>query len=491
MRSVHTVESVRAAEDALMATLPAGALMERAAVGLATACGRALGRTYGARVCVLAGTGNNGGDALIAGALLARRGAQVEAVLIDRDRVHEAGIRRLLAAGGRVSEDHVRSVARAALTLDGVLGIGGRPGVRGEAADLLDAAADSGGLLVAVDLPSGVHADTGETPSRHARADLTVTFGVHKVAGVVDPAAAACGEVRLVDIGLRPYLGPANIEVLDDADVSVALPRAGRNAHKYNRGVVGVVAGSEQYTGAGVLSVGGAVRGGAGMVRHVGDQQVSAAVRSAWPEVVTGPGRVQAWVVGPGVGTDPGDGGYAVRWTLEQAAAAEPTVPVLIDADGLRHFADAFPQAGPVEGRPPVVLTPHAGELARLLEVERSEVEARRLASAREAAERYGAVVLLKGSTTVIADRDGRVRVNVTGTSALATAGTGDVLTGLVGALLATGLEPWEAASVGAHVHGRAGQVAAVRVGYPSAGDVLDALPVALVELRRPRPSSW
>ncbi|HLR93831.1 MAG TPA: NAD(P)H-hydrate epimerase, partial [Jiangellaceae bacterium] len=158
MRSVHTVESVRAAEDALMATLPAGALMERAAVGLATACGRALGRTYGARVCVLAGTGNNGGDALIAGALLARRGAQVEAVLIDRDRVHEAGIRRLLAAGGRVSEDHVRSVARAALTLDGVLGIGGRPGVRGEAADLLDAAADSGGLLVAVDLPSGVHA---------------------------------------------------------------------------------------------------------------------------------------------------------------------------------------------------------------------------------------------------------------------------------------------------------------------------------------------
>lgn len=486
MRPAHTVESIRAAEEALMATLPAGALMERAAVGLATACGRALGRAYGARVCVLAGTGNNAGDALIAGALLARRGAQVEAVLIDRDRVHEIGLRRLLAAGGRVSEDPVRSVVGATLTLDGVLGIGGRPGVRGEAADLLDLAADSAGLLVAVDLPSGVNADTGETPARHARADLTVTFGVHKVAGVVDPAAAACGEVRLVDIALRPYLGPAEIEVLDDADVSVALPRAGRDAHKYSRGVVGVVAGSGKFTGAGVLSVGGAVRGGAGMVRHLGDEQVAAAVRSAWPEVVAGPGQVQAWAVGPGVGTDPGDGGYAVRWTLGQAAGAEPPVPVLVDADGLRHLADALAQVGSVEQRPALVLTPHAGELARLLGVERNDVESRRIEHAQAAARRYDAVVLLKGSTTVVADPGGRLRVNGTGTPALATAGTGDVLTGLVGALLAAGLEPFEAASVGAHVHGRAGRYAGTRAGYPSASDVLDALPVALVGLRRP-----
>jgi hydroxyethylthiazole kinase-like uncharacterized protein yjeF len=228
--------------------------------------------------------------------------------------------------------------------------------------------------------------------------------------------------------------------------------------------VVGVSAGSEHYTGAAVLCVGGAVRGGAGMVRYVGDDAPTELVRRRWPEVVVGEGRVQAWTVGSGGGE-----GAAERL----ATALKDDVPVLVDADALSAFADQ-PRQGAT-----ALLTPHAGELARLLGVERDAVEARRLEHARRAAVELGAVVLLKGTTTVVATPDGRARVNPTGTVALATAGTGDVLAGLCGALLAGGLDPLDAGSVGAWVHGLAGRLAADG-GVPiSAYDVLDALPAA------------
>ena len=462
MRTAYAVAEVRAAEQSLLARLPDGALMQRAAAGLARVCVALLGRVYGSRVVLLVGTGDNGGDALFAGARLAGRGARVDALLLG-DRAHEAGLAALKRAGGRVIAD-VPSPLHADLVVDGIVGIGGTGALRGKAADVVAGLGD-GPMVVAVDVPSGVDADTGEVAGSAVRADVTVSFGALKPGLLVDPGAGYAGAVEVVDIGLGPHLPEtAAVEVLQASDVRALLPHGDRESDKYRRGVLGVAAGSAQYTGAAVLCTGGAVRGGAGMVRYVGDDAPTHLVRQRWPEVVVGEGRVQAWAVGSG-------GGEGAADLL--AAAFKDDVPVLVDADALSAFADR-----PRE-RAAALLTPHAGELARMLGVERDVVEARRLEYARRAAVELHAVVLLKGSTTVVATPDGRVRVNPTGTAALATAGTGDVLAGLCGALLAGGLDPYDAASAGAWLHGLAGRLAADGGAPISAYDVLDALPAA------------
>ncbi len=461
MIGAYDVPLIRTAEQHLMDLLPAGTLMQRAAAGLAARCARILDGPYGARVALLVGGGDNGGDALYAGAVLARRGARVHAILTRPDRAHTGGLDALRAAGGRIAADPRSSMGASDLVIDGLLGIGGHGGLRGQAADLAEIARDRGGLVVAVDLPSGVEPGTGEAAGPHVTADVTVTFGARKIALVVDPAAAAAGHIEDVDIGLAPYLPPAPVEVLEDADVAALLPVPGRESDKYRRGVVGVRAGSREYAGAAVLTVGGAVRGGAGMVRFPGE--AADAVRAQWPEVVAAVGRVQAWVIGPGLGVDAAGS--------EVAAALAEGVPVLIDADGLRRLPERFDT--------PALLTPHAGELARMLDVPREHVESRRLHHVTEAARRWNATVLLKGSTTLVAEPDGPVRANPTGTPALATAGSGDVLSGVAGSLLAAGLSPLDAGSVAAYVHGAAGRLAARRAAYPSATDVLNALPHA------------
>ncbi|WP_328932886.1 MULTISPECIES: NAD(P)H-hydrate dehydratase [unclassified Streptomyces] len=455
MRTAYSVETVRTAEQALMARLPEGTLMQRAAAGLAVACAQLLGRVYGSRVVLLVGSGDNGGDALYAGARLARRGAAVVAVLLAPDRTHPGGLAALLRAGGRTvaAADAEDTVLRADLVLDGIVGIGGKGGLRPDAARLATLAGDSGALVVAVDLPSGVEADTGEVRGAAVRADVTVTFGAHKPGLLIDPAREYAGSVRLVDIGLDAEL-PAEpeLEALQHADVARLLPVPSAESDKYRRGVVGIAAGSGRYPGAAVLAVAGALRGGAGAVRYVGP--AADAVIARFPEVLVsdgGPlkaGRVQAWVVGPGAGDDAA--------TVADVVTAE--VPVLIDADGLR-LADADAVRA---RRAPTLMTPHAGEAAALLGVDRGEVEGARLESVRELAGRYGATVLLKGSTTLVADSGGgAVRVNSTGTGWLATAGSGDVLSGLAGSLLASGLSAFDAGSVGAYLHGLAGRLAA------------------------------
>jgi hydroxyethylthiazole kinase-like uncharacterized protein yjeF len=471
VRAAYDVATVRAAEQPLLEAQPEGTLMARAAAGLAGVCAQLLGGAYGARVLVLVGAGNNGGDVLHAGALLARRGARVEALLLA-DRVHEAGLAALRRAGGRVVGEG-SDIGHFDLVLDGILGIGGRGGLRGRAAEVTSALPD-GALVVAADVPSGVDASTGEVSGPAVRADVTVTFGAVKTGLLVDPGAAHAGVVELVDIGLD--LPPATVEVLQTEDVAALLPRADRESDKYRRGVVGVAAGSAQYTGAAVLCVGGALRGGAGMVRYLGAEEPTALVRARWPEAVVGEGRVQAWTVGSGGGDD-------AAGRLDRALADD--VPTVVDADALEALA----------GRPgrhgrsvPLLLTPHAGELARLVGAERDDVEARRLHHATAAAKELGAVVLLKGSTTVVAGPDGRVRVNPTGTPALATAGSGDVLAGLCGALLAGGLDPFDAGSVGAWLHGLAGRLAAAGGEPLAAGDVLAALPHAFRRVLTPGP---
>jgi hydroxyethylthiazole kinase-like uncharacterized protein yjeF len=416
-----------------MARLPDGALMQRAATGLAVAIAELLGRVYAARVLLLVGAGDNGGDALWAGAMLARRGAAVEAVLLS-SKVHLDGLSALRASGGRTVA--VADAHRPDVLVDGIVGIGGRPGLRDEAVAAL--AAFEGVPVVAVDTPSGIDVDTGRLDGPHVTADLTVTFGTHKIGQLVDPAAQACGVVHLVDIGLD--LPPAPVEALQPVDVAAMLPVPGPFEHKYTRGVVGVRAGSQTYPGAAVLCTSGAVSGLAGMVRYAGS--AADAVRERHPEIVTADGRVQAWVVGSGGDAD-------AEQALSDALA--DGVPTVVDADALMHV-----QQGPKD----LVLTPHAGELARMLGVEREQVEAEQLNHARKAAETYDAVVLLKGRRTLIARPDGRVRVTTSGVSWLAVAGAGDVLAGMVGSLLAAGLDAWDAASAGSWLHGAAAALA-------------------------------
>ncbi|GAX52286.1 bifunctional ADP-dependent NAD(P)H-hydrate dehydratase/NAD(P)H-hydrate epimerase [Streptomyces olivochromogenes] len=475
MRTAYSVETVRAAERELMARLAEGALMQRAAAGLAAACADLLGRVYGSRVVLLVGSGDNGGDALYAGARLARRGAGVTAVLLAPERTHGAGLAALRGAGGTVAGSGAAEelILRADLVVDGIVGIGGKGGLRPEAVPLAGYAADSRAAVVAVDLPSGIEADTGEVLGTAVRADLTVTFGTHKPGLLIDPGREYAGSVRLVDIGLE-LPEEAELEALQHADVAVRLPVPGAESDKYRRGVVGIAAGSARYPGAAVLAVSGALRGGAGAVRYVGP--AADAVISRFPETLVsdqGParaGRVQAWVVGPGVGDD----ASAVAQVLEA------DVSVLVDADGLRLADRSAVRARTA----PTLMTPHAGEAAALLGVSRESVEAARLASARELALRYGATVLLKGSTTLVADpQGGAVRVNPTGTAWLATAGSGDVLSGLAGSLLAAGLSALDAGSVGAYLHGLAGRLAAD--GAPlGAHDVAAAIPEAWRDIR-------
>ncbi|SNR86442.1 yjeF C-terminal region, hydroxyethylthiazole kinase-related/yjeF N-terminal region [Geodermatophilus saharensis] len=475
MIGLSTVAEVRAAEDVLLAATREGALMQRAATGLATVCLRLLGRAHGTRATLLVGGGNNGGDALFAGAHLAARGARVTAVLLDPARAHPAGLAALRRAGGRVAgPDGDDGLDRADLVLDGIVGIGGRGGLRPEAARLAQRAATGPGLTVAVDVPSGVDADTGAVGGAAFPALHTVTFGAVKPGLVVGEGRGYAGTVHLVDIGLGPHLAPARAHQLTDADVAVHLEPPGPGDDKYSRGVVGVVAGSAAYPGAGVLCTGAALRTRPGLVRHAGP--AGDAVRTAWPEVIVtdgGPGeagRVQAWVVGPGAGTDD-----AARRVLAEVLATD--LPVVVDADALTLAAR---EPALVRGRgAPTVLTPHDREFARFGEPPGAD----RIGSARRLAADLGAVVLLKGDATVVAGPDGTAFVNATGTSDLATAGSGDVLSGILGSLLATGAPAAEAAAAAAHLHGRAGQVAAA-AGPIVAGDLVRRLPETVGRVR-------
>ena len=475
------VADVRAAEQALMAQLPDGTLMQRAAAGLARRCAEVLADRYGAvyarRALLLVGSGDNGGDALYAGALLARRGVAVGALLLDPDRAHAGGLAALRAAGGSTVDAAPSTVD---LVVDGILGIGGHGGLRPAAAAAFSAAANAkasdGGrpAVVAVDLPSGVEADTGAVPGDAVDADVTVTFGCLKPGLLVGEGAGRAGLVDLVDIGLSPTVDPC-LRLVDRDDVRDWWPRPGRESDKYGRGVVGLATGSATYPGAAVLSVAGASAGPAGLVRYAG----SAAdfVRNRYPSaIVTGrvadAGRVQAWVCGSGLGTDD-------RAKGELRAVLAAPVPVVLDADALTLLVDGSLAESLRDRKASMVVTPHDREFARLAG-ERPGTD--RVEAALGLAARMNATVLLKGDRTVVASPAGEVWVNPTGTSALATGGTGDVLSGLLGALLAAGLPPVRAAVAAAYAHGLAGREAA-RGGPVTSADVAEALRPTLATL--------
>ncbi|GAA4916448.1 hydroxyethylthiazole kinase-like uncharacterized protein yjeF/hydroxyethylthiazole kinase-like uncharacterized protein yjeF [Stackebrandtia albiflava] len=471
MPGVWRVAQVRDAERALMARLPHGTLMRRAAAALAARVARILSATggvYGAHVTLLVGAGDNGGDALYAGADLARRGARVTAIEVFPGRHHRAAGEELVAVGGRFAD---RLPARTDLAVDGILGIGGRPGLPEAAVGLL--AGLAGVTMVAVDVPSGVDVDTGAVTGPAVEADVTVTFGARKPAVAVGAAAAHSGLVECVDIGLRPFLPEPYAVIPTAEDVARWWPRVRPYDDKYTRGVVGVCAGSFRYPGAGELAVAGALAGPAGYIRYAGT--AARHVRYRYPEVVTkdrvaDSGRVQAWTVGPGLGTD------SVAES-QLRSALEEGVPMCVDADGLTLLGR---DPALLDGRgAPTVLTPHDREFARMAG---RATGPDRIGDALALARALDCVVLLKGFRTVIADPHGQVHLNPTGDPALATAGSGDVLAGLLGALLAAGVRPDRAAVAAAFVHGLAGREAG-RHGPVTATGIAETLPRVIAEL--------
>ena len=443
MITAATADAVRELERRTMITVGDDALMQRAAAGLAAVLvaelRRRAGHLYGTAVTLLVGPGNNGGDALFAGARLAARGVRVRAVRC-LGRPHQRGAEALVAAGAPVLDlpAEGRLSGPVTLVVDGVLGIGGRPGLPEDVARLARAVEDAGWPVVAVDLPSGVDADTGGAPGAAFRAVRTVTFGLHKPCHLLEPARSRCGRVDLVDIGLgpNPQRDDRWLHGLEEDDLVRDWPYPGASSDKYARGVVGVDAGSDEYPGAGLLATIGAVHAGAGMVRFLGADGPADLVGRRLPNVVFSPGRVQAHLLGSGWGDRP-DGAEVV------AAALDTGLPTVLDADGLRFLPERVPSTW--------LLTPHAGELARLLDRERGWVEADPRRAVLAATEQTGATVLLKGASQLVATPDHpEVGVAVPGPAWTAQAGSGDVLGGICATLLAAGLPAWQAGLLGA-----------------------------------------
>ena len=437
-----------------MGELAEGELMARAAAGLAEVCRARLKASGGTRVTVLAGPGNNGADALYAAAHLADDGYDCVALqgnwplaIGDATSWPAAGV-RVVAVDG----EWEATLADADLVIDGLLGIGGRPGLPEAAVAWVDDIPESA-YVVSVDLPSGQDPAGESASDTGVFADETVTFGVAKPVHLLPATEAAVGRLTVIDIGLQVD-GAPDVERLDFSDVPRLWPIPTATDDKYSRGVLGVVAGGEDYTGAAVLCCTAAVGAGLGMLRYVGTPTPTGLVRAAIPEAVHGEGRVQAWVVGPGLDTASRAAGSKAQLDVAREALGSD-LPVLVDAGGL-DLVD-----GTREG--PTLLTPHAGELSRLLtrlegsETTREAVQADPVGHARRAADLTGATVLLKGATTLVVPPTASglpVRSQTDAPPWLATAGAGDVLAGVCGALLAAGLSPLDAGSLGSLVHG-------------------------------------
>ncbi|MFI9506427.1 NAD(P)H-hydrate dehydratase [Nocardia sp. NPDC052566] len=454
-RGYFTADEVRAAEAELFTRVPDGVPMQRAAYGLATVVAAELrartGGIAGRAVTLLVGSGDNGGDALWAGSMLRRRGVAVTAVLLNPARAHAKGLAALRKTGGRISDDS----GAPDVVIDGIVGISGRGPLRPAAAELV-AALDV--PIVAADLPSGVDPDTGAVTGPAVRADVTVAFGAYKPVHVL--AAPYCGRIELVPIGLR--LPEPNLAALEPVSIGAEWPVPGPADDKYTQGVTGIFAGSPAYPGAAVLCAGAAVAATSGMVRYAGADPGD--VLANFPEVVAAEsisksGRVQSWVFGPGAGTD-----TDARNRLAEVLATN--LPVVVDADGLTLLA-ADPDL--VRARTaPTVLTPHAGEFARLTG---HEIGPDRVAAVRDLAESWQVTVLLKGRATLIATPGRPVLVNEAGGSWAATAGAGDVLSGIIGALLAAGRAPAWSAAAAARAHALAANLAAHET-HPAAAPI-------------------
>lgn len=480
--------------------IPGGVLMERAGVAMAR---EILDRYEPQRALVVCGGGNNGGDGFVIARELHRAGVRV-IVLPTKDEYTgdpETNLRTLrnLNIEFTTAEDLGGELARADLVVDALLGTGFSGAVREKEAALIEQINATQLPVVAVDVPSGVDGSTGEVEGAAVLARLTICTHAAKIGCVISPGREHAGEVAVVDIGVPPEADVEPSLLWTDVDsLRGCIPRTAEPAHKYSAGALLVVAGSRSMTGAAVMSVEGAQRGGCGITFLATPRSAAAALDlrltetlvygmseddqgymnpEALEDILEQAGRASALVVGPAVGT--GDGSRE----LLEGILREAEAPVLLDADGISLLAGSDALA---KRDAPTVITPHAGELGRLIDTGAKEVSARRLASARQAAREHGCCVLLKGSDTLVVEGE-RAAVNSTGGVALATAGTGDVLSGVIGALLSRGMEPYDAARAGAWVHGRAAELWLENTGWPAeslvATDLLPCLPLAMNEL--------
>ena len=477
----------------------ADVLMERAGRAVARAARELAGGAYGRRAVVVCGKGNNGGDGLVAARQLGRWGLRTTVVLLeDPDELREpaaTNARRLDEVPGvrvRTFDEHGlrRELARADVAVDAIFGTGFRGMPEDEWAAAIADLNDVAVPIVAVDIPSGVNGSTGVVEGEAVRAELTVAFGAPKLGTVLIPGAEHAGILRVVDIGFPDDLVRAGAWLTEPEDVAGWLPRRDADTHKRASGVLVVVAGSRGMTGAARLIATAAGRVGAGLVTVAAPEgaipQIQAGLTEPTflplPETASGTiategarpvlerlAAADALAIGPGLTTDE----QTVAFVRE--VVRRSPVPLVLDADGLNAFTGDGAAIGDRESE--AVLTPHVGEFTRLTGVKPRDLDADRPAHARMLAIQAGAVALLKGSRTVIAEPDGRLFVNVTGSPVLATAGTGDVLTGMIGGLLARGVAPVEAASAAAYLHGLAGILAGQDFGEGAvAGDVLERI---------------
>ncbi len=503
MRQVLTPAEAGALDRATQGRgISAATLMENAGRAVADAAVRLAGGTYGRRVVAVCGKGNNGGDGLVAARYLDAWGLRVTAVTLARgEQLREpaaSNLERLVHTGVRVRPVGVlgRELARADVVVDAVFGTGFRGVPEGETAAAISAMDDAGAPVVAVDIPSGVEGETGVVQGVAVRADLTVTFGAPKPGVVLLPGAELAGVVEVADIGFPTDLIRSDLAVVEGSDVARWLPRRSIETHKRAAGYAVVIGGSRLMTGAAILMAHAAYRAGAGLVAAAVPDGILPVVQGAVREAVFAPlpqtdagtvaggserlervlGEAGAVAIGPGMTTDE----RTAAWIRGMLARSE--VPVVLDADGLNAFAGRADELA--ERGAELVLTPHAGEFARLVGVPTGEVEADRVGHVRKLAARARAVVLLKGTRTLVGTPEGEVRINPTGGPFLASGGTGDVLTGMIAALLARGLPPADAASAAAFVHGVAGSLAARERGDgTTAGDVLERIPEAQREV--------
>ena len=473
--------------------IPGLDLMERAGAGLADLVGE---MAPAGRIVAVCGKGNNGGDGFVAARLLRDRGREVDVLLLG-DVEELRGDARLNAErlpGSPPAPFAASALDGAAGIIDAILGTGFSGVPREPAAGAIAAINDGGSVVVACDVPSGVDASTGAVAGAAVRTRATATFHAAKPGLWIDPGKTYAGEVRVIDIGI-PAGGPGEPQVgLISDRVTDAIPRRGRASNKFAAGSVLVCGGSLGLTGAPCLASESSMRAGAGYVTACVPASLNVIFESRLLEVMTVPlpdtdgslypwgvekvleraDRADALVLGPGLGRATGSQEFAV-----QLARAAP-VPLLLDADGLNAHAGSLSLLAEREAA--TVLTPHAGELARLLETDSEAIGARRLHSARRAAREAQAIIVLKGDDTLVAAPDGRVGVSRGGAPALATAGTGDVLSGVIGAFLAKRMDPFHAACAGVLVHARAGVLSAQAIGPEGviASDVIAALPRAL-----------
>ena len=489
--------------------VPAELLMERAGRAIARAAVDLTGGVYGRRAVVVCGRGNNGGDGLVAARHLARWGMRVAVVMMEpvealREPASTNAARLSPETGVRPkafsSVVLERELARADVAIDAVFGTGFRGIPENAYAEAIDALNACPASVIAVDIPSGVNGETGAVDGEGVWAELTVTFGAAKTGAVLLPGAERAGDVRVVDIGFPEDLVRADTFLTEPADVVAALPVRPADTHKRATGVLLIVAGSRGMTGAVKLIAEAAGRIGVGLVTVAVPNSVLPVVQTTLTEATflplpeTDDGTVasdaldvvlehlagaDALALGPGLTAQVETAGF-----VRDLVRACPE-PIVLDADGLNAFAGRATDLA--DRKSDAVLTPHVGEFARVSGVGAHDLEADRLAHVRALAVRTNAVTLLKGSRTVIASPGGIVRINPTGSAVLATAGSGDVLTGAIGGLLARGVAPADAAAAGAYLHGLAGMLAGRDHGEGTvAGDLVGLLPEAVARVEEP-----